>query len=209
MGHLYTVLSNIHLADINNMFNPLKLQLRIKIIGAIIIALLFSFIFIKPKENDIPVQPISYTMQLHQNSDNAVTVKDLSIQNSYSPDYQTDLIDNYYLIQIKDKDKVLFTGKTVKRKRLVEEWLYDNPRNEIREEHLNDFILSLPYFKNATSITLTDDAGQEALYIDLTTQNLSMPNIQNSCGDGICTDNENLLMCYTDCKYLLPKWLPK
>ncbi len=211
MDHPYTVLLNLLLAIITNMFNPLKIKMRIKIFVAIIIALFISFLFllIKPKENDIPVQPLALKLELSQQPDYSLMVKGVSIQNVYSPDYQTDIQNNFYTIEIKNKNKLLFTGKTVKKHIIINEWLGENPRNEVREELLGDYIFYLPYYKEATELIMTDEKGREALRIDLSTQNLKAPPMRNTCGDGICSDNENLLMCYTDCKYLLPKWLPK
>lgn len=191
------------------MFNPLKLQLRIKIIAAIILALVMSFLFIKPKENNIPILPISLQLDLTQQADNSFHLKNISVVTGYAPDYQNDFQSNYYKIEMKKEGKVLFTGKMIKQNIVIHEWLKENPRADVKEERLGDFSLYLPYYKNATQLIITEDTGKEALHVDLTSQKLVAPEMPNTCGDGICTDNENLLMCYTDCKYLLPKWMPK
>ena len=209
MARLCTVLLDIHSVNIANMFNPLKIKTRIKIGIAIVIALLLSFLFIKPKEKDIPVQPLALKLHVIQQPDNTFEMKDISVVNAYAPDYQTDMQDNFYKIEFTKEAQVLFTGKTVKKSITINEWLYENPKNEVKEEDLGDVTFYLPYYKNATALTFTDDSGNEALYVDLSKRNFVEPEIPQSCGDGVCTDNENLLMCYTDCKYLLPKWLPK
>lgn len=191
------------------MFNPLKTSLRLKIIAGIILALLVSFFFIQPKQNDIPTTPLILEVKINQSPNNVLTMKDISIINGYASDYQTDLQRNFYSIELFNGKKKLFTGKTMKKELIINEWLYENPKSEVSEQNLGDFMLDLPYYKEATKLVITEDNGKEVLSEDLTSQNLSEPKLQNSCGDGVCTDNENLLMCYSDCKHLLPKWLPK
>lgn len=191
------------------MFNPLKLTLRIKIIAAIILALLLSFLFIKPKENDIPVIPIALRLELTQLQDNSLELRNIAIADLYSPDYQTDLQSDYYQFTIKKGNNTLFTGKMPKKTVIIHEWIGENPRNDIEEQALGDFVLLLPYYEEATNIDFVDDAGNNVLSVDLTSKNLVKPKYKNTCEDGVCTDNENLLMCYSDCKYLLPKWMPK
>lgn len=189
------------------MLNPLKLKLRIKIIVAIVLALLISFLFIKPKENDIPVLPISMKLDLQKQNNNTFSLNDVTVVTGYAPDYQNDFQSNFYKIEIKKDKKVLFTGKMFKQNIVIHEWLYENPRATIEEIELKDFDLYLPYYKEATQLIITEDSGQEVLNVDLKSKKLIAPKLQNTCGDGICTDNENLLMCYTDCKYLLPNWI--
>lgn len=191
------------------MFNPLKLQLRIKIIAAILFALFISFLFIKPKENDIPILPIAMQIDLTQQEDNSFRLRNISVVDGYAPDYQNDFQSNYYRIELKKEDKVLYTGKMIKQHIVIHEWLKESPHGEVTEEKLGDFSLYLPYYKDATELVITEDTGKEALKIDVTSKELVAPKLSNTCGDGVCTDNENLMMCYTDCKYLLPKWMPK
>lgn len=189
------------------MFNPLKLKLRIKIIVAIIIALLVSFLYIKPKENDIPILPISMKLDLQKQNNNSFALKNIAVVTGYAPDYQNDFQSNFYKIEIKKDKKILFTGKMFKQHIVIHEWLYENPRADIEETELKDIELYLPYYKDATELIITEDSGTEVLTVDLKSKKLIAPKLQNTCGDGVCTDNENLLMCYTDCKSLLPKWI--
>lgn len=192
------------------MFNPLKLKLRIKILVAIIIALLLSFLFIKPKENDIPVVPIGFKLELSQLSNRALELNNIAITNGYAPDYQTDLQHNYYLIQFKKGKEVLFTGKAPSQKIwIMENRDPDELYHKIETNELGNFTLFLPYYKNASHLIITKDTGEEVLNIDLAAHNLIEPEMPKTCGDGVCSDNENIMMCYTDCKYLLPQWMPK
>ena len=191
------------------MFNPLKFKIRVKIIIGIILALFISFLFIPPKQNNIPSVPVALLLNLTQLNNNTLTLKKIEVVERYSPDYQTDLQNNYYLIQIKKNDSLLFQGKMPKKEIIIKESLMTNSSQQLEIKNLDDFELYLPYFENATTLLITEDSGKVALNVDLALKKLKMPELKNTCGDGICTDNENLLMCYSDCKYLLPKWLPK
>jgi hypothetical protein len=69
---------------------------------------------------------------------------------------------------------------------------------------LNDFELNLPYYKDATELVIQDEEGNVALSLDLTTINVKQPEAAiETCGDGICSDHENIFMCRDDCSYSL------
>lgn len=178
---------------------------KFKIILSIIFAVFLSYflsVMFQPKLNKtIPVQPISLKVDLIQNSDNSLTTKSISIEQDYAQDYQTDFESNYYEIKIKKGNEVLFTGKTVKSYVIIKEnFGNEGIEGESDEKPLENFTLYLPYYSDATEVIITDDTGTETLHENLSTFKLIAPNkMKESCGDGICSDNENLLMCYSDC----------
>jgi hypothetical protein len=169
----------------------------LKIGLALIFALLVALLFVAPKKNDIPVLPVALELHLSKKNESLILI-DSKITEGYPPDYQTDIENNYYKIQILKNDEVLFTGKTITDSITIRE--SESPENNMVSEPLTDFTLDLPYYKNADQVIITNDKGKKMISINLSELNLAMPaTTRKTCGDGICSDNENILMCHTDC----------
>lgn len=184
--------------------NTFKERLRFYI--GILLALVFSVFlspFVQPNKHNktIPVAPVSLNISLYQGT-GILGVQSVGLANSYPSDYQSDFDSNYYLITIKNGEKILFTGKTIRSYVIVsEDFSETDIRGETIQKPLGDFALHLPYYEDATAIDITDENGQKALVIDLTKYPLTPLTVQQACGDGICADNESLLMCFSDCSY--------
>lgn len=183
------------------------LKYRLKIIIGMILAIVVTFLvlFLEPKQNDIPVMPLAVHLKLFQRpEDKTLELKDISLIEGYAPDYQTDMQANYYQIELREGNRSLFKGKTIKSHiKITENLIAGQAKSEVEESLLNDFTLDLPYYKNADALIFSDESGNEMLQVDLKKQNLTEPMITQSCGDGVCTDNENMLICYSDCSYKL------
>jgi len=188
-----------------NIFGKEK-KYRTKVAIALFSAIVLSFFIIsirKPKQNDIPVQPYAVRLALTQAEDKTLTVGSIDTLAGYSPDYQTDIQENYYQMKIMNKDKVLFTGKIPKTQIIVKEKIDGEDKYAIYEEKgWGTFDLLVPFYETATQLVFTDDTGAEMLSIDL--QSLALPTprpMKGACGDGICADDENILICYKDCSF--------
>ncbi len=183
-----------------------KSTYRVKVGIALFSAILLSFLIIlvwKPKQNDIPVEPYAMRLALTQADDRTLSVGTIDTLAGYAPDYQTDMQENYYQMKIMDDEKVLFTGKMPKTQIIVKEKIDGDDIHAIYEEKdWGTFDLLIPFYETATMLIFTDETGAEVLSVDL--QSLSLPTPQpmkESCGDGICADDENILMCYKDCSF--------
>ena len=178
---------------------------RLKIYLGIALALVVS-VFLSPlvqpiKQNKhIPTKPLSLIVSLTQKSSGQLRMTSVAIREHYPSDYQSKFNSNYYTITLTDGGKTLFTGQTVRSYVLISEELDETPEGEISEIPLGDFELNLPFYKNATTLILTEDTGTEALRVDLKQYKLTLPDSKNHCGDGVCADNENVLWCSIDCK---------
>lgn len=183
-----------------------KTTYRTKVAIALFSAILLSFFVIsirKPKQNDIPVRPYAIRLSLTQAEDKTLSFGSATTLAGYSPDYQTDMQENYYRMQILDQGKVLFTGKMPKTQIIVKEKIDGEDHNVTYEEKgWGTFDLLVPFYETATMLIFTDEKGTEILSVDL--QRIELPTPQPSgkaCGDGICADDENILMCYKDCSF--------
>ncbi|QQS44694.1 hypothetical protein IPM65_03820 [Candidatus Roizmanbacteria bacterium] len=183
-----------------------KTTYRVKVGIALFSAILLSFFILlvwRPKQNDIPVEPYAIRLALTQAEDKTLSVGSVDTLAGYAPDYQTDMQDNYYLMKIMDRDKVLFTGKMPKSQIIVKEKIDGDDKRAIYEEKgWGTFDLLIPFYETATMLVFTDESGTEMLSLDL--QRLSLPTPEpkrEACGDGICADDENILMCYKDCSF--------
>lgn len=180
---------------------------RLKLYIAIILAVLASGLlgpFIRPAKHNkhIPVEPIALNIALFQN-EAMLGLKSVSLVNTYPSDYQSEFASNYYLITILNGDKTLFTGKTIRSYIIIsDDFSGDEATGAISEVGLGDFELNLPYYKDATMVVIADETGRQVLDINLTDYLLSPPSTATrSCGDGVCADGENLLMCAADCSF--------
>lgn len=179
------------------MFNLKKLSFKLKIILALIFALFIAYLFVEPKKNDIPVLPVALQLNLSKENDSLI-LTDSEIVEGYAPDYQTDIENNYYKIEILKGTNVLFTGKTITNSITIRN--SESRQDNVISEPLTEFTLDLPYYKNADQVIITNDKGEKMININLSELNLGMPETtRKTCGDGICSDNENILMCHADC----------
>ena len=88
-----------------------------------------------------------------------------------------------------------------RKKIIIEERFSVNGSEELhnqREELFGKFTLNLPYYEDAATIVFTHEGGTEVLKISLDKYTFAKPEIRNTCGDGVCSDKENLIMCYKD-----------
>lgn len=183
------------------------LKTRHKIFLGIVLALILSVVlrpFVQPpKQNKhIPTNPVAMNILLFQASSGVLRMKSIALRGQYPSDYQSEFDSNYYTITLMKGDKTLFTGKTVRSYTIISEEFDGTPHGETSEIPLGDFELNLPYYKDATTLVMTEDTGREVLHVDLTQYPLTpLPVSKQYCGDGICADNENLLMCFSDCSY--------
>ena len=158
----------------------------------------------QPKKNDIPDLPLALEVNVTQNNDKTLTVNPLKIIEGYAPDYQLDIPQGFYRIELYQKGKRLFEGKTPSQKLILDETQLSNESHEsvLKEEALGTYPLFLPYFKNADRLIIKNQDDTEVLSVEL--DELEAPPIsKEACGDGICTDNENLFLCYSDCRSIL------
>lgn len=183
-----------------------KTAYRMKVSIALFAAIFLSFFILliwRPKQNNIPVRPYAIRFTLTQAADKTLSVGNIDTLAGYAPDYQTDIQDNYYQMIIKDRDEILFTGKMPKTQIIVKEKLDGEDTHAIYEEKgWGTFELLIPFYETATELVFTDDAGTEMLSVDLQSLGLPTPQpLKGACGDGICADDENILMCYKDCSF--------
>ncbi len=182
-----------------------RIKLYISLLLALVVSVFFSPIVQPVKQNKhIPTQPVSMNLSLFQNKDGIVRMKSIALREHYPSDYQSKYNSNYYTITLKQGKRTVFTGQIVRSYMIISENMNEMPEGESSEIPLGDFELNLPYYKDATTLILVDDTGQEVLTVDLTQYPLTLPQTDKAyCGDGICADNEGLLMCFSDCSFKL------
>lgn len=189
-----------------NNFNILKHRVKIVIAMLFALSVTFLILFLRPKQNSIPVMPLALRINLTQMPDKTLQLRTLDLIEGYASDYQTDMRSNFYQMELREGTKSLFKGKTIKSRITIREnLLASETQAQIEEKELGEFTLYIPYYQEAEKLIFSDENGQEVLNIDLKEKNLKEPQIRKTCGDGICTDNENLLMCYRDCRYVFQR----
>lgn len=184
--------------------NIQKINFTIKIFLAILLALGITFmvgLLNKPKVNNIPILPQSIEVKLLQNSDFTLQLQSIDLSDKYPSDYQSGLTNNFYSIYLKTDQKVIFSGKIPKSYIIYEDdFRAATQEGKVEEKTLDNFTMYIPYYKEATEFIMVDDKGNQALDVDLTKQNLKLPqSVRRTCGDGICSDDENIISCYKDC----------
>lgn len=185
-----------------NNFNILKHRVKIVIAMLFALSITFLILYLRPKQNSIPVMPLALRINLTQMPDKTLQLRSLDLIEGYASDYQTDMRSNFYQMELSQGEKSLFKGKTIKSRIMIREnLLASETQAQIEEKELGEFTLYIPYYQKAEKLIFSDENGREALNINLKEKNLKEPQIGKTCGDGICTDNENLLMCYRDCRY--------
>ena len=105
-------------------------------------------------------------------------------------------------------DKVFFSGKVAKNKVSFPpyEILSENEEptsSDITLAPLSEITLFLPYFTRAKKIVFFDEKNVEKLKVDLDEITLPKDYTKRLCGNGICDFNENVLVCYKDCRFRL------
>ncbi len=184
-----------------------RLPPRIKIIAAIGVSILLTlgfYLLFNQKKTSNPVQLLSYVLQLEQTNNFELSLENISIKQEYAPDYQTSIPEHYYAISIRQGDRELFRGRTVKQYTVIKEKMFIDTGSVESDKQmlpLGKFTLRLPWFQQADNIVFYDESGEVKLQVDLKAYNLEIPPIEPSCGDGICSDDENILMCHKDCSF--------
>ncbi len=172
------------------------------IISALIISILLAgslSVLIKPKEKPIPVLPFSLVLELSQADDFSLQLKSASLQPGYAPDYQSLISGDFYLIRILKGSRILFEGRIAKRNFVVQEDLAEVEKTVYQKEMLGEFSLPLPFFEKADWIVFLNEQKEEILRVDLASLDLEKPAV-SACGDGICSDDEGFLKCFSDCR---------
>lgn len=216
-----------------------KLPLRIFTLIGILMALGASYVIVfiwQFPQNNIPSGPASLVISINQKSPEILDLDSIKVTNNYPQDYQLDLKSNYYVIQLKKGSEILFTGKTVKSYEVVNEEFFGptiapkitesqvNNAGVFRIENLSEglskdettflplknFQLNLPYYSQATTLSILDEKGVQLLSIELSKYNLEAPIVKTkTCGNGVCTSGENIINCVQDCSYNLKQLFRK
>ena len=152
-----------------------------------------------------PVSHAAIKVVLNQTTDYRLSLKKLSGESSYTPDYKLTIPYGYYrVLIINENGKELFSGKVEKNKvtfppyQMEEQKEGDEPK--LTFEPLKELSLLLPYFTDAKKIIFLDEDNQ--LKFELDVGDVGLPNdySKNLCGNGICDSGENFIFCYSDCR---------
>ncbi|OGK24994.1 hypothetical protein A3D76_03845 [Candidatus Roizmanbacteria bacterium RIFCSPHIGHO2_02_FULL_37_9b] len=152
-----------------------------------------------------PVSHAAVKVVLDQTPDYSLSLKSLSGESSYAPDYKLPIPYGYYNVKIfGDNGLALFSGKVEKNRVSFPPYEVGEkgePENAVSQlEALGEMTLLLPYFSGAKKIIFYDENNLEKLQVNI--ENISLPKDypKKLCGNGICDLGENILFCYQDCR---------
>jgi hypothetical protein len=143
---------------------------------------------------------------LRQTPDYTLSLKTLSVENSYSSDYKLAIPYGYYTVKIRgDGDNELFSGTVAKNKVIfpadeIELQEGEGSSSGVALEPLSEIALYLPYYTRAKKIIFYDEKNLEKLQVDFGEIGLPEDYTRRLCGNGICDFNENILFCFKDCR---------
>lgn len=178
---------------------PLKF-IFITVFIIVLILVLISVLFITT-ENPLTHQTIKIILK--QEQDDRLSIKEIKVEDKYPEQYKLNPPTNYYVFEIDDKNgQKLFSGKVVNKEILYYFPLSEDNLSPPRVTTIDEITVYLPFYTNAERIRILDEKEQVKLELALKEFNLQpLKTIQNLCGNGICDANENIVGCFSDCKY--------
>lgn len=182
-----------------------KFKIILAILAVLILVTSFTF-FLSSRSGNKPVSHAAVKVVLGQTPDYTLSLKTLSVENSYSSDYKLAVPYGYYNVKIiGDGDSEFFSG-TVARNKVafppdeIELQNGETSSVNVTLEPLSEIALYLPYYTRAKKIVFYDEKNLEKLQVDLGETSLPEDYTRRLCGNGICDFNENILFCFKDCR---------